>query len=113
MSKKLFSCYIKESTQKRICSAGDGGFSAGIEYCAKYFAKYAKGSDNYNAALNLIKCHFSESEIVNFSDIYSDWFNNGYHLPNLLCCLSQLFDSSVLTINSEMEIKRTGEPWAE
>lgn len=113
MSKKLFSCYIKELTQKRLCAVGDGGFSAGIEYCGNYFAKYAKGSDNYSAALNLIKWHFSNSDLVKLSDVYGDWFSNGYHLPNLLCCLSQLFDSGVLTINSEMLMKRTGEPWAE
>lgn len=113
MSKKLYSCYIKESSQSKICKAGGGGFSAGIEYCAKHFARYAKGSDNFSAASKHIKdlIESGGDDGINLSEIYCFWFNNGYHLQNLLCCLSQLFDYECITINSEMQILRTNEPW--
>ncbi|QGH73260.1 MAG: hypothetical protein [Podoviridae sp. ctKoA10] len=102
-SKIAISAVISDSAKRRIKNAGAGNFTKGVEVCSKYFAPFARGTDNFKAADEKLKSELLGKSI---SDCVSFWLENGYWLPNLLCYLSQELSDGNLTIDSDLKINQ-------
>jgi hypothetical protein len=99
--KVAVSAVLSASAKRRMQNAGGGNFTKGVEVCAKSFAPFARGTDNFNAAESIF---LDELKGKGISHCVALWIDRGYWLPNLLCFLSQEFTDGNLTINSDLII---------
>jgi len=97
--KKMVTCYISDLTKQRISEIGDGGFSGGVTYCAKSFAPFAKGSQNFEFASELIKDHLIGKTIAESIDLM---LLDGFSMTNFMFAAAQLLR------NGSLEIKPDG-----
>jgi hypothetical protein len=99
--KVAVSAVLSVSAKRRMQKAGNGNFTKGVEVCAKSFAPFARGTENFNAAQSIFMDSLQGKSI---SDCAALWLERGYWLPNLLCFLSQEFSEGNLTISSDLII---------
>lgn len=97
--KKMVTCYISDFTKKRISDIGSGGFSGGVTYCAKSFAPFAKGSQNFDFAADLIKNKLVGKTIFEAVDLM---ISDGFSMTNFMFAMAQLLR------NGSLEIKPDG-----
>lgn len=97
--KKMVTCYISDLTKERISNIGSGGFSGGVTYCAKSFAPFAKGSENFDFAAELIKTELIGKTIFEAVDLM---LLDGFSMTNFMFAMAQLLR------NGSLEIKPDG-----
>lgn len=101
--KAPISAVISKSAKRRMQEAGGGNFTKGVEFCAKNFAQYARGTQSFDAANDIFNDELIGKTV---SDCVALWLNRGYWIPNLLCYLSQEVSEGNLTIDSDMRVNK-------
>jgi len=101
--KAAISAVVSLSAKQRMQRAGGGNFTKGVEICAKSFAQFARGTENFNAAESTFNHELIGKSI---SDCVELWLSRGYWLPNLFCYLSQEISDGNLSVNSGLIINK-------